>query len=76
MPEKETPQRVLRICVRKTTLPPEQCAVPERCETRWCQIRECRAEVHYDPKASIPALGEEFIVCGECIEAALEKEDR
>ncbi len=71
MPERQIPHRVLRLCVRKSTLPPEQCAVPERCETRRCQIDECQEEVHYDPMASISALGEEFIVCTECVEQAL-----
>lgn len=62
-------QVVLRICVRKSVLPPEECAVPERCENRQCRV--CHQDVHYDPKASIPALGAEFIACSDCVEELL-----
>lgn len=65
------PQPVLRICVRKSELPPEECAVPERCENRQCQA--CGQDVHYDPKASIPVLGKEMIVCITCLEKAIDR---
>lgn len=58
---------VLRLCASHENLPREQCAVPERCEDRTCSI--CGQLVHYDPKASIPILGPERIVCTECFEA-------
>jgi hypothetical protein len=68
----ETP--VLRLCAAigpaaYGKLPREMCACPERCQDRECSV--CGTEVHYDPKASIPALGEELIVCGGCMEALL-----
>lgn len=62
-------QPVLRLCVRKSVLPPEQCAVPERCENRQCC--GCGEDVHYDPKASIPVLGEEMIICMQCLDASV-----
>jgi hypothetical protein len=57
-------KRVLRICASHEFLPREECAVPERCEERTCE--GCGAPVHYDPKASIPALGPELVVCQTC----------
>ena len=64
-------QPVLRLCVRTETLPLDQCAVPERCERRNCAL--CGAEVHYDPKASIPLLGPEQITCDICLDRLVEQ---
>ena len=57
----------IRLCASYAALPREQCTVPERCLERSCS--QCGQAVHYDPKASIPLLGAELIVCGECFEA-------
>lgn len=61
---------VMRLCASLRSLPRDQCLVPERCIDRECRI--CGTKVHYDPKAAIPVLGEEFIVCGGCFEALQE----
>lgn len=63
---------VLRFCASYEDLPREDCVIPERCEERACSI--CGALVHYDPKASIPILGREKIVCSSstCLEAAMQ----
>jgi hypothetical protein len=46
------------------------CCVPDRCDHgRTCQV--CEHPVHYDPKASIPQLGAELVVCTACIDQAL-----
>lgn len=68
-------QPVLRVCVAigpaaYGRLPRGMCTVPERCEDRTCSC--CGVTVHYDPRASIPALGQERIVCGGCFEAITE----
>ena len=62
---------VLRLCARiDDFLPVSECAVPDRCdhETKRCSV--CGWMVHYDPKASIPLLGAERIVCTWCLEDA------
>lgn len=59
-------QPVIRLCVRVATLPLDQCAVPNRCELHQCA--RCDQPVHYDPAASIPALGREVIICNVCID--------
>lgn len=63
---------VLRLCaavgpLEYGRLPREMCTCPERCVDRKCTC--CGATVHYDPRARIPALGTEVIVCGGCFEA-------
>lgn len=58
---------VLRLCASYERLPREQCVIPERCEERICSL--CEGPVHYDPRASIPILGPERIVCSSCFEA-------
>lgn len=58
----------LRLCAPYEQLSREDCAIPERCVERSCSI--CKRGVHYDPKASIPVLGPETIVCTICMEAA------
>lgn len=60
---------VLRMTASFLRLPEAQCAVPDRCEPRACQ--RCGRPVHYDPEASIPLLGPEWIVCDICLEAVL-----
>lgn len=59
---------VMRLCASLAELPREQCAVPERCVDRECS--QCGQLVHYDPRASIPLLGAELIICGECFDAS------
>lgn len=61
----------LRICATYDDLPPEDCTIPERCEQVTC-VR-CRRPMHYDPKARIPLLGEEIIVCEKCSRPLLAK---
>jgi hypothetical protein len=48
---------------------------PDRCQIRQCSL--CLREVHYDPAASIPALGPETICCTSCvpIEAYISRSD-
>ena len=65
---------VVRLCMKigdgphSVTL--DDCAVPDRCDHgRTCSA--CADPVHYDPKASIPQLGAELIVCPACMEQAL-----
>ncbi len=60
------PQPVLRLCVPFEDLPRELCTCPDRCQVRQCSL--CLRDVHYDPKAAIPALGQEFIICSICLE--------
>jgi hypothetical protein len=57
---------VLRLCAGYDELPREECVCPERCVERHCS--RCRRPVHYDPRASIPLLGDEVIVCGTCLD--------
>lgn len=69
---------VLRLCVAVGPeaygrLPRELCAVPERCQDRNCAV--CGCTVHYDPKASLPDLGQERIVCGGCFDMSALKAD-
>jgi hypothetical protein len=59
-------QPVLRLCAPFEDLPVELCTCPDRCEIRQCAL--CLRDVHYDPKALIPELGREVIVCAICIE--------
>jgi hypothetical protein len=61
---------VLRLCASIRELPREQCAVPERCIDRKCAL--CGQTVHYDPRARIPLLGSETIVCSTCFDALVE----
>lgn len=56
-----TPQPVIRLCVRTADGPAVVAS-----ETRSCV--QCAAEVWYDPRASIPALGPEVITCAQCFE--------
>jgi hypothetical protein len=65
-----TPRPVLRLCVSHVALPRESCVVPERCEERDCA--RCGQVVHYDPAASIPALGPELILCEHCTEEVMD----
>ena len=60
---------VLRLCASLAMLPLEECAVPERCQTRQCRV--CDQDVHWDPKASIPILGPEFIICETCFDEGM-----
>jgi hypothetical protein len=60
---------VLRFCAPMTDLPRDQCTVPDRCQDRNCQV--CGQVVHWDPKAAIPLLGPEFIVCSPCVDRLL-----
>lgn len=59
------PDHVMRLAATVAGLPIDQCAIPERCETRECA--DCHQPVHYDPKACIPLLGPEHIVCDDCM---------
>jgi len=60
-----TPQ-VLRCCASYAQLRREDCLIPERCQERLCS--DCATRVHYDPKASIPLLGQEKIICETCLD--------
>lgn len=57
---------VLRLCAAHSRLPTQDCAIPGRCVRETC--RRCSQDVHYDPGASIPALGPEFILCDACFD--------
>jgi hypothetical protein len=66
VPIRRAGRPVLRLCAPFEDLPRELCACPDRCEVRQCEL--CLRDVHYDPKASIPELGAEVIICRICIE--------
>jgi hypothetical protein len=59
-------QPVLLLCAAFEDLPASLCSCPDRCRIEQCAL--CLRDVHYDPRASIPALGREVIVCLRCIE--------
>jgi hypothetical protein len=65
---------MLRICSAAADLPRAACPAPGRCEPRWCF--RCGGEVHYDPRACLPApvpgTGRmELVICIPCAQEAL-----
>lgn len=66
--------QVLRLCVSVDSLPLADCVVPDRCQLATCS--GCGRSVHYDPKASIPLLGEEVILCETCTDQLLDYRER
>lgn len=58
--------RALRLCVSVAELAELQFDPVEGSQRRKCEL--CGCEVWYDPRATMPFLGPEFIVCGQCFE--------
>lgn len=63
------PRPVLRMCASFRELPQAECVIPERCVERACSV--CMTPVHYDPKASLPFLGPERLLCEICADDVL-----
>lgn len=55
---------MLRLCASYSDLSRQDCSCPDRCIERNCT--RCGTPVHYDPKACLPFLGTELILCLSC----------
>lgn len=63
----------LRIMAGYDKLSAEDCSIPDRCVTRYCEF--CKQACHYDPRATLPILGKETLACGTCVNRMLTAED-